>query len=91
MTQYLNRHNYINHTHHGSVHGKSTQRLVHKLYDHLLESLEKGGTSALIQTDQSKAYNVVDQVILQKKMEDGSYMDQRKQYMVVDGFSYQQL
>ena len=102
ITDYLNRHKIINHTHHGSIRGKGTQTLVHKLYDRVLESLESGETSAIVQTDQSKAYNVVSHTILQQKMQYigfnrntmkilSSYMENRKQYVEVDGFASDKL
>ena len=71
--------------------------MVNKLYDSLLESLESGEITALIQTDQSKAYDVVDHQILVKKMQwlgfnnqaikiISSYLSQRRQYVVVDSY-----
>ena len=60
INNYLVRNNMINHTHHGSIQGKGTQTLVQELYDSMLELMEEGELAAVIQTDQSKAYDVVD-------------------------------
>ena len=97
MMTYLNENNYIDHSHHGSVTGKSTQTLVQEIYDILLTSLENKETSAYIQLDQSKAYNVVCHSLLLQKIEAlgfnqktmnifRSYLNQRKQQVVVDSF-----
>ena len=97
ITDYMNRNNLIGHSHHGSIKGKGTQTLVQELYDSLLESLETGETTALIQTDQSKAYDVCDHEILLAKMKWlgfnrktlsilRSYLENRRQYVVVDSF-----
>ena len=101
-TEYLTTNNLINHTHHGSIPGKGTQTLIHELYDRVLESLEAGETSAILQTDQSKAFDVVDHVILTGKMKIlgfnkrtlnifHSYLDERKQYVEVDSFASSKL
>ena len=77
---------------------KGTQTLVQELYDSMLESLENGETAEVIQKDQSKAYNVCDHPILIAKMQHlgfnrkainimSSYLDQRRQYIVVDSFA----
>ena len=76
---------------------KGTQTLVNELYDRVLETLQTGETSAIIQTDQSKAYNVVDHNILQRKMKYigfnrkslailTSYMSDRRQYVELTVF-----
>ena len=51
ITQYLEKQNLINHTHHGSVKLKGTQTLVSELYDSLLETLENDEEVVVIQTD----------------------------------------
>ena len=68
LTEYLKRNNFINFTHHGSVKGRGTQTLVQELFDNLMESVENDEVSAVIQTDQSKAYDVVNHDILLAKM-----------------------
>ena len=65
---YLKLHNLIHHTHHGSVGGKSTQMLIHEVYNRLLKALEDGQDTAFVQLDQSKAYNIIDHSILLQKM-----------------------
>ena len=68
FVSYLEKHKLINHTHHGSIHGKGTQTLVQEMYSRFLESLEKGEDSACIQLDQSKVYNAINHIILLEKM-----------------------
>ena len=98
ITTYLSKNNLINHTHHGSIPGKGTQTLIHELYDQVLEALENGGTTAIVQTDQSKAFDVVDHEILTRKMRHlgfntktmailESYLNERKQYVEVNSFA----
>ena len=102
ITEYLTKNKLINHTHHGSIPGKGTQTLIHELYDRVLESLESGETSAILQTDQSKAFDVVDHIILMGKMRHlgfnrrtmkilESYLNERKQYVEVNSFASQKL
>ena len=97
ITKYLTSQDLINHNHHGSVKNKGTQTLVQEIVDTLMEIIEKDEVAAVIQTDQSKAYDVVDHCILLNKMKIlgfnqktvrllGSYLQDRRQYVVVDSF-----
>ena len=76
---------------------KGTQSLVQELYDSLLVAMETEETVAVIQTYQSKAYDVVDHPILIAKMTwlgfnrkainiMSSYLEERRQYVIVDSF-----
>ena len=95
--QHLNINNLIHHNHHGGINGRSTQTLVLELYDILLEAIEKGEDMAVIAIDQSKSFEIVDHPILIKKLQVigfdksaidliTSYLDNRKQYVQINGF-----
>ena len=61
VVNYLKQNNLIKHSHHGSIAFKSTQTLVHEIFDLVLNTLVKGEDSTLIQLDKSKskAYNII--------------------------------
>ena len=97
LTEYLEKNKFINYTHHGSVKGQVTQTLVQELFDNLMESMEEEEITAVIQTDQSKAYDVVNHQILLEKMRIlgfnrktlnilRSYLQNRRQFVVVDSY-----
>ena len=96
MINHLDRHNLVNHRHHGALRGKLTQTLVAELYNKLLEKINLKEDTALVLMDQSKCFNLIDHQILLSKMkiigfdEESirlmtSYLSERKQYVSVGG------
>ena len=92
----------VGHVHHGSVQLKSTQTLVTEIYSQLVQNLENGEDTILLQLDQSKAFEVVDHRILINKIralgfkEQAtklmiSYLQDRKQYVHISGFDSDRL
>ena len=93
---HLRDHDLVGHAHHGAVRNKSTQSLVTELHDSLLDDLRHGTDTAVIALDQSKAYKIVDHKILLRKLQAlgfkpqasklmSSYLQDRKQYVVLEG------
>ena len=102
VLKYLYNNNFVNHSHHGSVRQKSTRALVQEIYEMCVTSLENDETSALIQLDESKAYDVVSHKLLIGKIKllgfnrntiniFKSYLEERKQYVVIDSFLSEKL
>ena len=102
LIKHLDQNKLIGHQHHGAIKGKSTQTLISELHDNLMEDDTKGQESALLILDQSKAYNLVSHDLLLKKLEIigfqpqalrimKSFLENRKQYVQVDGFRSENL
>ena len=102
LLEHLRQNNLISHIHHGSVSHKSTQTLVSELYDQLVENLQSDNDTALVLLDQSKAYDLISHPILLKKLSAlgikgnaikllESYLNQRKQYVQLQGFNSDKL
>ena len=64
IIEHLQTNNLVNHSHHGSVAGRSTQTLLLDLHDKIVEDLEEDKDVAVLLLDQSKAYNIVPHEIL---------------------------
>ena len=95
MIKHLQDSKLINSNHHGSIKNHLTQTLILELHDRLVESLETGEDVALLQLDQSKAYNLISHQILIDKMRllkfgektiktIQSYLDERRQYVQIE-------
>ena len=95
MMKHLLDNNLIHPNHHGSVKNHSTQTLVLDLHDRLVEALETGEEVALLQLDQSKAYDLISHHILLEKLRIlkfsektiltiQSYLHERRQYVQIE-------
>ena len=68
MTQHLEENNLIGSAHHSAVKYKSSQTLVTKLHDLLIDYYTHNHESVLMIIDQSKAYDIVSHKILLDKL-----------------------
>ena len=95
ILKHLKDSNLIHQNHHGSVKNHLTHTLILELHNKLVESMETGQDVALLQLDQSKAYNLISHPILIQKMRllkfnkktistIQSYLDERRQYVQIE-------
>ena len=96
ITKHLKTSSLIGHSHHRAIKKKSTQTMVNEIYDNLLETCDKGDKSALVMLDQSKAYEIINHLILLDKLRAicftnqatefmKSFLSERKQYVKING------
>ena len=87
----------VSHHHHGSTPGHSPATALLSVYQQLVEHAEMGDWSALLQLDQSAAYDIVDHPLLLQKLKLigmspdtlswlGSFLEGRSQVVEIEGF-----
>ena len=68
ITDHLNKNNLILPQHHGGIKERSTQSIILKIHDHLMEIVIEDKEALIIPIDQSHAYKVINHELFLKKM-----------------------
>ena len=96
MEEYLIENELISENHHGNRKKRSTQTLVSELHDLAVEKMNKKEDVVIMALDQTKAYKIISHSILKAKLRligfsetamelIDSYLDERKQFVEVNG------
>ena len=94
---YLRENELIHEAHHRALKGKSTTTAIATLIDTWTNLVEDGNEVAIVALDQSSAYDLIDHIILLKKLKIigfhqesidwfASFLEDREQCVYVDGF-----
>ena len=68
ILKHLEENRLVNHSHHRGLKSKSTQTAINEIHDGLVEALANGEEAALVVIDQSKAFDLIDHMILIQKL-----------------------